>query len=132
MKPSDHFDGKLFFNPDDSSDKSLLDVLKWRRTSVRTPWPVWVENRARPEIAKEVGPGQAVITFVNHATVLVQLPDRELLGHLMLAAAAYAKKQDLADDGYRLVMNCNANGGQTVFHVHLHFLAGRQFSWPPG
>ena len=45
---------------------------------------------------------------------------------------AWAKKQGLADNGYRLVMNCNTHGGQTVFHIHVHLLAGRQMTWPPG
>ena len=56
----------------------------------------------------------------------------ELLGRLMLAAAAWAKAQGFAEKGYRVVMNCNADGGQTVFHVHLHLLAGRAMHWPPG
>jgi len=58
--------------------------------------------------------------------------DAELIGKLVLAASAWAKKQGLADNGYRLVMNCNAHGGQTVFHIHVHLLAGRQMTWPPG
>jgi histidine triad (HIT) family protein len=58
--------------------------------------------------------------------------DAELIGKLVLAAAAWAKKQGLADNGYRLVMNCNTHGGQTVFHIHVHLLAGRQMTWPPG
>ena len=57
---------------------------------------------------------------------------RELIGRLVLAATAYAKSQQLADDGYRLVMNCNRHGGQTVFHLHLHLLGGRAMEWPPG
>ncbi len=56
----------------------------------------------------------------------------ELLGRLMLAAAAYARAQGWAEDGYRVVMNCNQHGGQTVYHIHLHLLAGRQMHWPPG
>ena len=55
----------------------------------------------------------------------------ELLGRLMLAAAAYAKAEGFSDDGYRVVMNCNEHGGQTVFHIHLHLLAGRHLTWPP-
>jgi histidine triad (HIT) family protein len=58
--------------------------------------------------------------------------DAELLGRLMLAAAAFAKKQGFAEDGYRVVMNCNGDGGQSVYHVHLHLLAGRKLTWPPG
>ncbi|MBS3895582.1 histidine triad nucleotide-binding protein [Silanimonas sp.] len=56
----------------------------------------------------------------------------ELLGRLLLAAAAYAKAQGFAEDGYRVLMNCNRDGGQTVFHIHLHLLAGRPLTWPPG
>ena len=56
----------------------------------------------------------------------------ELLGRLMLAAAAYAREAGFAERGYRVVMNCNEHGGQTVFHIHLHLLAGRHLTWPPG
>ncbi|GHE35791.1 histidine triad nucleotide-binding protein [Vulcaniibacterium thermophilum] len=48
----------------------------------------------------------------------------ELLGRLLLAAAAYARSEGLAQDGYRVVINCNRDGGQTVFQLHLHLLAG--------
>jgi histidine triad (HIT) family protein len=48
----------------------------------------------------------------------------DVIGRLALAAAAYAKEQGLADDGYRIVMNCNGDGGQTVFQIHMHLLAG--------
>jgi histidine triad (HIT) family protein len=65
---------------------------------------------------------------LNEATAA----DAELLGKLMLAAAAYAKVQGLDKDGYRVVVNCNEHGGQTVFHLHLHLLAGRRMHWPPG
>lgn len=68
------------------------------------------------------------VATVNDAT----MEDRELLGHLSLAAAKYARAQGFADAGYRLVMNTNAHGGQTVFHIHLHLLGGRALTWPPG
>ncbi len=58
--------------------------------------------------------------------------DAELLGKLMLATAAYAREQGIASDGYRVVVNCNERGGQTVYHLHLHLLGGRDMSWPPG
>ncbi|PPT98607.1 histidine triad nucleotide-binding protein [Xanthomonas arboricola] len=52
-------------------------------------------------------------------------PEQALLvGRLALAAAAYAREQGLAQDGYRIVMNCREHAGQTVFHIHLHLLAG--------
>ena len=55
-----------------------------------------------------------------------------LIGELFLAAQAIAKKLGVAEEGYRVVMNCNASAGQTVFHLHLHLLAGRPLHWPPG
>ncbi len=58
--------------------------------------------------------------------------DANLLGKLLLAAADYAKREGFADQGYRTVVNCNENGGQTVFHLHVHLLAGRRLQWPPG
>ncbi len=58
--------------------------------------------------------------------------DRELLGGLLLKAAEIARQEGLEDDGYRLVINCGTHGGQTVYHLHLHILGGRQMIWPPG
>jgi histidine triad (HIT) family protein len=72
-------------------------------------------------------PKRAIATL-NDATIA----DAELLGRLMLAAASYAKAEGFAEGGYRVVMNCNRDGGQTVFHIHLHVLGGRSLTWPPG
>ncbi len=58
--------------------------------------------------------------------------DAGLLGRLLLAAAEYARRQGLADAGYRVVVNCRGDGGQSVYHLHLHLLAGRRLGWPPG
>jgi len=58
--------------------------------------------------------------------------DEVVVGRLAMAAAAFAKREGFAQDGYRVVMNCNGDGGQTVFHIHLHLLAGRPLAWPPG
>ena len=58
--------------------------------------------------------------------------DRVLLGTLVLTARKIAADLGLAEDGYRLVFNVNRNAGQSVFHIHLHLLGGRMFSWPPG
>lgn len=62
----------------------------------------------------------------------LETDDAQLAGKLYLAAKKVASDLGVADDGYRLVMNCNAGAGQTVFHIHLHMLAGRALSWPPG
>lgn len=58
--------------------------------------------------------------------------DAELVGKLVLVAKQVAAKEGIAEDGYRLVLNCNAGAGQTVFHIHLHLLGGRALGWPPG
>ncbi len=58
--------------------------------------------------------------------------DRETIGHLFFAAKTIAAQKGLDANGYRLVINNGAGAGQTVFHVHLHLLSGRKFSWPPG
>ena len=58
--------------------------------------------------------------------------DAPAVGQLVLAASRYAKAQGLAENGYRCVINCNRDGGQTVYHLHLHLLGGRVMHWPPG
>ena len=58
--------------------------------------------------------------------------DRELLGHLLLVAAEVAREQGIAESGYRVVINNGERAGQSVFHLHLHVLGGRELSWPPG
>lgn len=58
--------------------------------------------------------------------------DKETLGHLLLIAAEIARDRGFAEDGYRVVLNTNADGGQTVFHLHVHLLGGRPFIFPPG
>lgn len=68
------------------------------------------------------------IATLNESTA----EDRELLGHLLVSAAKYARDQGFADTGYRVVLNTNRDAGQTVFHVHAHVLAGRHLTWPPG
>src|SRR5476651_1581386 len=60
-----------------------------------------------------------------------QVEDQQLLGHILLKAAEVAKKLDLKN-GYRLVINNGADGGETVPHLHVHILGGRHMAWPPG
>ena len=68
------------------------------------------------------------IATLNDATA----DDAALLGRLNLVAAELAREKGFDEAGYRVVMNCNAAGGQAVYHIHLHLLGGRQMSWPPG
>lgn len=58
--------------------------------------------------------------------------DQELLGHLLLTARAVAKQQGFAESGFRIVINNGPDGGETVPHLHVHVLAGRDLLWPPG
>jgi histidine triad (HIT) family protein len=72
-----------------------------------------------------------VIPRQVHPT-LNDVQDVTLLGELLALARDVAREQGLAEDGYRVVINTNANGGQTVPHVHLHVMGGRAMDWPPG
>ncbi len=74
-----------------------------------------------------------IISKKHVATVLdINSEDHGLAGHLFKVAATIAKEKGIAENGFRLVMNTNADGGQTVFHIHLHLLGGRAMHWPPG
>lgn len=79
-------------------------------------------------------PTHVLIVPRRHIATLNDLTpeDDALVGEVVRAAAAVAKEQGFADRGYRTVFNCNAEAGQTVFHIHLHLLGGRPMSWPPG
>ena len=68
------------------------------------------------------------IETVNDFTV----DDSAILTEAMQTIIALAKAFNIAEEGYRVVMNCNANGGQSVFHIHWHLLGGRRLQWPPG
>jgi len=60
------------------------------------------------------------------------IADADLIGRLMVKAAEIARTEGLMPGGYRFVVNCGADGGQTVDHIHLHILGGRALQWPPG
>jgi len=79
-------------------------------------------------------PTHVLVIPKRHIATLNDLTeaDAELVGRMYLAAKEVARIDGIAEAGYRTVMNCNAAGGQTVFHLHLHLLGGRQMTWPPG
>lgn len=79
-------------------------------------------------------PQHKLIVPHKHIATLNELhaEDNELIGHMAQTAKMLAKNLNIAEDGYRLIMNTNAGAGQTVFHIHLHLLGGRHFTWPPG
>ena len=90
-------------------------VLAFNDITPRAPTHVLIVPRRHIPSLNELGPD-----------------DDALVGEMVRAAAAIAKDQGLADRGYRTVFNCNADAGQTVFHIHLHLLGGRTLTWPPG
>jgi histidine triad (HIT) family protein len=79
-------------------------------------------------------PTHILIIPNKHLVSLNETNDEDyvLLGKLILTAAQLAQSEQVADDGYRLVINTGPNGGQSVFHVHVHLLGGRRMTWPPG
>ena len=79
-------------------------------------------------------PTHILIIPLDHVDSLdkAEKAHKETLGHLLYTAAEIARKKGFAEDGYRVVINTNADGGQTVFHLHVHLLAGRTFVFPPG
>ncbi len=79
-------------------------------------------------------PVHKLIIPEKHISTLNDLTpsDTPLIGHMVYTAKMIAKELNISEEGYRLVMNCNAGAGQTVFHVHIHLLGGRQMLWPPG
>ncbi len=79
-------------------------------------------------------PTHVLVVPKQHVATLNDLDKSNihLVGKMMLAATAIAEQEGFAEQGYRTVMNCNADGGQTVFHIHLHLLGGRIMHWPPG
>jgi len=91
------------------------DVLAFRDISPKAPVHVLIIPKER-------------IRTIND----LESRHREIVGKLFLVAAEIAENEGIADEGYRVVMNCNEAGGQAVYHIHLHLLGGRQMGWPPG
>ena len=86
---------------------------------------------------KDINPQAAMHVLIvprRHIPSLNDLTpeDDGLVGEMVRRAAALARENGHADAGYRTVFNCNAEAGQTVFHIHLHVLGGRRLGWPPG
>ncbi len=86
---------------------------------------------------KDINP-QAPIHFLivpkKHISTIndLQQEDEKITGKMILTAQSLAKQENIDQKGYRLVFNCNSDGGQEVYHIHLHLLGGRQMQWPPG
>lgn len=67
-----------------------------------------------------------------HIETLNDLDDTQLAGRLLQTVVKLARQEGLSEDGYRTAISCNKQGGQEVYHLHLHLLGGRQMKWPPG
>ena len=91
------------------------DVLAFRDISPQAPTHILIIPKERIRTMNDLDPSHS-----------------ELTGKLMLVAKELAEQEGIAEDGYRVVMNCNRAGGQAVYHIHLHLLGGRQMGWPPG
>lgn len=91
------------------------DVLAFRDLSPQAPTHILVIPKRHISTLNDIEPG-----------------DGELIGKMYLAAKEIAKAEGIDEAGYRTVFNCNAAGGQAVYHLHLHVLGGRQMQWPPG
>lgn len=79
-------------------------------------------------------PTHVLVVPRRHLATLDDLGEQDgpLIGEMVLGAAEIAREEGLVEGGYRVVINCGAGAGQSVYHIHLHLLGGRTFSWPPG
>jgi histidine triad (HIT) family protein len=78
-------------------------------------------------------PVHVLVIPKKHISTTLELSeaDNALTGHMVIIANKIAKDKGVAQSGFRMVMNCNRDAGQSVFHIHLHLLGGRAMSWPP-
>jgi len=83
---------------------------------------------------KPKAPHHILIVPKKHIPTLndIKDEDKELIGEMFLIAKKIAKDLGIAEKGYRTVFNCNPDGGQEIYHLHLHLLGGRKMHWPPG
>lgn len=86
---------------------------------------------------KDINPKAPVHILIvprKHVATLLDLKqaDKGLVGDVFCVASQLAKEQGIAEDGFRVVVNCGAGAGQSVFHIHFHLLGGRSLTWPPG
>jgi histidine triad (HIT) family protein len=85
------------------------DILAFRDINPQAPVHILVIPKVEIATTNDIQPAQA-----------------ELIGNMVLAAQKIARQEGIAEDGYRLVMNCNQHGGQVVYHIHLHLMGGHQ------
>ena len=81
-----------------------------------------------------IAPTHILVIPIKHLSDIksANQDDQELIGKMLLIANQIATEKGLAEGGFRYVINTGKNGGQTVYHLHLHIIGGRSMSWPPG
>ena len=114
----------------------MEDCLFCKIIAGRIPGTISHQNE-HMVVLKDINPQAPTHVLVvprRHIGSLNDLQDADdrLVGEMVRTAAEIARKNGHADGGYRTVFNCNADAGQTVFHIHLHLLGGRKMTWPPG
>ena len=114
----------------------MADCLFCKIARKEIPADVLYEDRlvlAFSDINPQAPVHVLIIPKDHHETLNdVSAEEQQLLGHMVLVATKMAGEKGLKEKGYRLVANCLASAGQSVFHVHFHLLGGRTFTWPPG
>jgi len=113
-----------------------MDCLFCKIASKEIPAKIVYEDDlclAFDDIAPQAPVHSLVIPKKHIATTNdIEEGDEQLMGHLMRVASKVAKEKGVDQSGFRTVINCNADSGQLVFHIHLHVIGGRKMSWPPG
>lgn len=114
----------------------MSDCLFCKIIAKKTPATIIYEDEdvlAFDDINPAAPTHKLIIPKKHIATINdLNVEDTLLVGKLVKTAQHLAKKLKHADTGYRCVFNCNNDGGQTVYHIHMHLLAGRELGWPPG
>lgn len=77
-------------------------------------------------------PVHILVVTKQHFPTILDMDDPALLGRAMAASLEVVRRNGLEEDGFRIVINCRDDGGQTVYHVHIHVMGGRFLAWPPG
>ena len=119
---------------DEVADKAVDDCLFCKIVNKQIPSDIVYEDDtvvAFRDIEPQA-PEHVLIIPRQHVSTVNDLDDQDLAGYLLMTARKLGKTLGIDESGYRLVMNCNAQGGQTVFHIHLHLIGGRPMGWPPG
>ena len=120
----------------DLSDKMQKDCIFCKIVNKQIPASFEYENDLTVAFndVNPQAPVHIIIIPKEHIEKIsdLDLKHKDLITNMILVANQLAKKKKIADNGYRLVMNCNSQAGQSVFHLHMHLLGGRTMAWPPG